>query len=110
MTTNRVSGVFPLFQAAHGNLTQLQTALLLALHRSVSGVSGLTRAQAYASHQQSNPIQHSFCFFMREELPNTPNTPDTVVLKHCFIRFLGVSGLCRVVGFLCRVRFVRGSW
>jgi len=110
MTTNSVSGVFPLFQAVNDNLTQPQPAFLLALRRSVSGVSGLTRAQAYAPQQQLILKQRSICFFMREELPNTPNTPDTVILKHCFIRFLGVSGVCRVIGFLCQVRFVRGSW
>ena len=79
MTTNCVSGVFPLFQVDNDNLTQPQPALLLALHRSVSGVSGLTRAQAYAPQQQLISNHDSFCFFMREELPNTPNTPDTVV-------------------------------
>ncbi len=109
MTTHCVSGVFPLFQADIDNLTQPQPLLLKALQRSVSGVSGLTRAQAYARQQQLILKHDSFCFYMREELPNTPNSPDTVVLKHCFIRFLGVSGLCRVVVYLCRVRFVRGS-
>ena len=110
MTTICVSGVFPLFQADTGNLTQPQPTLLLALRRSVSGVSGLMRAQAYAPQQHPISKHESFCFFMREELPNTPNTPDTVYLKHCFIRFLCVSGLCRVIGFMCQVRFVRGSW
>lgn len=108
MTTNCVSGVFLLFQVDNDNLTQPQPTLLLALRRSVSGVSGLTRAQAYAPSQQLISKHEAFCFFMREELPNTLNTPDTVVLKRCYIWFLCVSGLCRVVGFLCRVRFVRG--
>lgn len=109
MMTRSVSGVFLACWVDFRNLTQLQATVLAGFRAPVSGVSGLSRMQA-CTHTISTALIHlSNCFLMREKQPNTPDTPDTVNLKLCFIRVFGVLGLCRVEGFLCRVRFFRGK-
>jgi hypothetical protein len=108
MMMTSVSGVFPVFQVDLMNLTQLQPMVSKGRGPRVSGVSGLSRMQAYVHTLLTALIQISVCFFMREEKPNTPDTPDTVTLKSCFIKFFGVLGLCQVWGFSCRVRFFGG--
>jgi len=108
MMTRSVSGVFPVFQVGFLNLTQLQPTVFAGFRTRVSGVSGFTRVQACARAESMTLHQHFICFFMREEQPNTPDTPDTVAFKHCFIRVFGVLGLCQVYGFVCRVRFFGG--
>ncbi len=108
MMPRSVSGVFPMFQVESRNLTQLHPTGLLAFRRSVSGVSGLPRAQAYTHKLITFLNLFTINFLMREEKPNTLNTPDTLVLKQCFIRFFCVSGLCQVVSILCWVWFYRG--
>lgn len=109
MMTRSVSGVFPVFQVEIRNLTQLQPTVFAGFRTRVSGVSGFTRVQACARAETMTLHQHLIQFFMREEQPNTPDTPDTVVLKQCFIRVFGVLGLCQVYGFMCRVRFFGGK-
>lgn len=109
MRTISVSGVSAVFQVGVSNLTQLQPTVLEGSGLSVSGVSGSSRVQAYTRTINRAFHQLSICLFMREEKPNTPDTPDTVVLKQCFIKVFGVSGVCQVEGFLCRVRFFGGK-
>ncbi len=108
MMIRSVSGVFPVFQVDFMNLTQLQPTVSKGRCTRVSGVSGLSRMQACVHTLSNALIQLSISFFMREEKPNTPDTPDTVILNSCFIRFFGVLGLCQVWGFSCRVRFFGG--
>lgn len=105
MMTISVSGVFPVFQVGLRYLTQLQPTSYAGFCTRVSGVSGLSRVQACTrTLKRAFPLT-SIHFLMREEKPNTPDTPDTVVLKQCFIWVFSVLGLCQVEGFLCWVRF-----
>lgn len=105
MTIISVSGVFSVCWVEIPNLTQLQPSIFAGFRTSVSGVSGLTGAQAYARKKIRTINRTSFYLSVREKEPDTPDTPNTVKLNICFIMVFIVLGVCRVVGFLCRVRF-----